>query len=811
MIAVPSVTKKTYGDWVKNADLKDGLFHLYTDREEGTTYLGIKNDQLDKEFIHFGYVLDGLAEVGFNRGRILDQRIFVIRKHFDRLEFIMRNTKFYFDPENALSRAADANISDAIIASIKIVATTEDKTTYLLRADDLFLKELFIPIKAIASTSVEQVVLGDLSAERTRFHEIRNYPENSLFRVRYVYENRAPKEWGKDDVTDARYITIDVQHAIIAVPKNDYTPRYDDPRIGYFTNLVTDLTSSKSANYRDPIQRWYLKKKNPDAAKSDPVEPIVWWIENTTPVELRDIIRQAVEAWNLAFESAGFTNAVVCKIQPDDAKWDAGDIRYNVIRWTSSPNPPFGGYGPRFANPRTGQILGADIMLEYVFLTNRLRLRDLLRRTVGEAAYQTVARLTQEHSLCEAGLFLQESSISAQANLAVAGASKMEMDTLLKETLTTLVLHEVGHTLGLNHNFRASQMLPLEQLNDTSITTKKGLTGSVMDYVPANLSPDPKKQGQYYITVPGPYDHWAIRYGYVETKPEDETKALQAILEESTRPEHAFGNDSDDMRTVGRGIDPRVMLFDMSSDAIGYAIQTIERVRKTVAELPQKYPVEGESYQSMVTAYASLMGEYERAASVLSRYIGGVFVDRSLHGQKGATAPYTPVPAAEQERAMKALATYVFAPGAFSFLTPELLSHLQVQRRGFELRNLKTNEDPKVYETVSTIQNAVLNQILHSVTMGRILDSTLYGNTLPLPKVMEHLNQAIMDGKSDHFRDSLQVNYIERLILVTERSFPTAAKEEAFAVLEKYLPPELGGTPHQRYLRRIITRALEKK
>ncbi len=120
------------------------------------------------------------------------------------------------------------------------------------------------------------------------------------------------------------------------------------------------------------INRWHLVKKDPSAAISEPVEPIVFWIENTTPVEIRETVRDATLAWNEAFEAAGFRNAVVVKVQPDDAKWDAGDIRYNVLRWTSSPQPPFGGYGPSFTNPRTGQILGADIMLEYVYLTNRL-------------------------------------------------------------------------------------------------------------------------------------------------------------------------------------------------------------------------------------------------------------------------------------------------------------------------------------------------------------------------------------------------------------------------------------------------------
>ena len=146
-------------------------------------------------------------------------------------------------------------------------------------------------------------------------------------------------------------------------------------------------------------------KKDPQAAISDPVEPITWWLENTTPLEFRDMITAAALSWNIAFEKAGFSNAIVVKQQPDDAEWDAGDIRYNVLRWTSSPNPPFGGYGPSFTNPRTGQIIGADIMLEFSFLTNRLRIKDVLQPGHGSGRTLRVGRTDANGSVvCRSGV-----------------------------------------------------------------------------------------------------------------------------------------------------------------------------------------------------------------------------------------------------------------------------------------------------------------------------------------------------------------------------------------------------------------------
>ena len=156
------------------------------------------------------------------------------------------------------------------------------------------------------------------------------------------------------------------------MPDEDYEIRFDDQRVGYFLTQVDNLTDPGTTNYRDLVNRWKLIKKDPSLDISEPIKPITWWIENSTPMEWRETIKEAVLQWNVAFEKAGFKNAIEVKIQPDDADWDAGDIRYNVLRWTSSPNPPFGGYGPSMVNPKTGEIIAADVMLEFVFFTNRV-------------------------------------------------------------------------------------------------------------------------------------------------------------------------------------------------------------------------------------------------------------------------------------------------------------------------------------------------------------------------------------------------------------------------------------------------------
>jgi hypothetical protein len=219
--------------------------------------------------------------------------------------------------------------------------------------------------------------------------------------------------------------------------------------------------------------------------------------------------------WNEAFEKAGFKNAVEIRVQPDTADWDAGDIRYNVLRWTSSPTPPFGGYGPSFVNPRTGQILGADIMLEFVFFTNRLRQQEAFDVAgISQWLQSKEAWLEKHPHACEASYYMHQAALFGVTTLSLTGASETEIKEYVENALYYLVLHEMGHTLGLNHNMKASQLHMPDKIHDKQLTEQIGLTASVMDYPTANLALDKERQGQFFTTKPGPYDLWAIEFAY---------------------------------------------------------------------------------------------------------------------------------------------------------------------------------------------------------------------------------------------------------------------------------------------------------
>jgi hypothetical protein len=650
----------------------------------------------------------------------------------------------------------------------------------------LFLVENLSQIKPSPNPNAKPgaiFTLGTLSKEKTKFASIRNYPKNTDVIVEYVYDNPAPSNGGGPDVTDARSVTVKIQHSIIEMPKNNFKPRYDDPRIGYFMQQIEDMTTQKATPYKDVINRWNLEKKDPSATLSEPIEPITWWIENTTPEEFRPTIKEAILTWNQAFEKAGFKNAIRCEVQPDTASWDAGDIRYNVLRWTSSPFPPFGGYGPSFVNPKTGQIIGADIMLEYVFFTNRLKQEKLF-----DATSQTFqANEFNQNNFCDIGNYFSQATQFGNAALMAYSATDVEKSNYIKQSLYYLVLHEVGHTFGLNHNMKASQLHSPANINNTTLTKQIGLTGSVMDYPAANIALDRTKQGQYFTTKPGPYDLWAIEFGYSTSasNEKEETDRLLKIAARSSDPQLTFGNDADDMRAAGKGIDPRVMINDLTSDAISYSIDRMKLSNNLMKKLKSKYIKEGQSYQEMRNAYLIAAGEYNTAAGVISRYIGGVYIDRSFPEQKSAVKPITAVSYADQKRAMKALSEFVFAPKAFD-LPADLYQYLQYQRRGFN----GGNEDIKIHERVLNIQKGIFAHILSANVLKRISDGGLYGNQYAVAEMMNDLTTAIFNADAqtavNGFRQNLQLAYVNNLIeIVNSSSFDYRAQSNALANLRK--------------------------
>ena len=598
------------------------------------------------------------------------------------------------------------------------------------------------------------------------------------------------------------------------MPDDDYQIRLDDQRVGYFLTQVDNLTDPGTTNYRDLINRWKLIKKDLSLEISEPVKPITWWIENSTPIEWRETIKEAVLQWNPAFEKAGFKNAIEVKIQPDDADWDAGDIRYNVLRWTSSPEPPFGGYGPSMVNPRTGEIIAADIMLEFVFFTNRV-FYDKLYSNVASIMDTNNYNHTHDHDnfICSSGSILHNNINFGRTFIALNG-DDYDLEELERQSMMYLIMHEVGHTLGLNHNMKSSSIHTISELYDVNKLKGKAISGSVMDYPALNLNPNPKIKSPYADSSVGHYDKWAIEFGY---KPFNSEKERNEILSRSTEPLLIFGNDADILYST-RGIDPRVQTNDLSSDPISYSIDRMNLVNDLFDDILDKFQMPGNSYEDLRRAFFNLNSQYIGAASTISKFIGGVYVERSVIGQKGSEKPYSPVSYRDQKRAFKALDEYIFSSDNYK-IPSDIFNYLARQRRGFEF--FSGPEDPKIHDLILSNQARILSQLMAPNTLQRLKDSELYGNKYKLSEFMTDINNSIfsdIDGNIDSFRQNLQIVYTKRLIDIISsdkgKSYKNHAKSLALFSLneiEKSISSKgnISSRAHKMHLKSIIEKALD--
>jgi hypothetical protein len=820
---------KAISEVTKSCMKYPGLFNMYQDSIDGRVYMEISQDKLGKEFIHFFYVENGPLDAGWVKGYYGSEFVFSVNKSFNRIEFIKENPHYYFDPGNAVSKAGDADINRPVMSVDKIVASSQSQDTFLIEADKLFLTEALAQLKFLpppGSKNKNPFKIGSLSKEKSRFDVIHNYPKNSDVVVNYVYENKYPTNFGRSTITDPRYISIQVQHSLIQMPENDYQPRFDDPRVGYFTTQVTDQTSTLNPPYRDLIHRWHLVKRNPDAALSEPVEPIVFWMENTTPEKLRPLVKKGVEAWNIAFEQAGFKNAIVVKQQPDDAEWEAGDLRYNVLRWTAAPLMG-SAWGPSFVNPRTGQILGADIMLDYAFIraaAANQRICDIDSRSLNELMFEGESSnqsFFDNQYYCEASEQLVNDYMFGIYLSKTLNFNEEEINELEENVIVELILHEVGHTLGLNHNFRASQLRTPEDLNDAGEKNEGVVSGSVMDYNPIHYSLDRSKQGVYRNMVPGPYDLWAIEHGYKEPLKdlESENLRMKTLLSRSTEPELLFGNDADAMGIPGRGIDPTVVTWDMSSDVVKYGTDLIQLSRSTMLKLKDRVAPEGGSYQDLLSGYYTCMYMNFRALHSIKHYIGGIKIDRAFVGQQNATQPFTPVDISRQKRAMNTLIEYGFSPRAF-MASDDLYAYLQLQRRGFNFSRMGT-EDPKIHTLVATFQKRILAHLLHPSVLKRITDTRLYGNAYSVNHMLSDLTEGIfsedLNATVSTTRQNLQHIYVDGLISALinpkydhiSKSASLAEVKKIDGMMKSNKGKDVETKAHKQYIRFKINKALE--
>jgi hypothetical protein len=370
---------------------------------------------------------------------------------------------------------------------------------------------------------------------------------------------------------------------------------------------------------------------------------------------------------------------------------------------------------------------------------------------------------------------------------------------------------------------KATQILGRDEIQDAAVLESGILAGSVMDYPAVNYAPTEAEQTLFYTIAPGPYDDWYIEYAYSPglEDADEEANRLSAIASRSTQPELVFGNDADDMRYPGTGLDPRVNIYDLSSDSIGHAVSQMELMQATLNKMADWTPAQGNSYQEAVDGAGLIIRLWSISAGVISRWVGGVYVDRAVAGQEGGGEPLQPVERAQQKRAMAMLSEHLFAPTAFD-VDGALWRQTAPERRGFD--HYSSTEDPKIHQAVLAGQKRVLDHLLHPVVLKRIVDTELYGNAYPLDEVMSDLTAAIFEADAstevNAFRRNLQSEYVDRLGAIVEGSgsevFDSSAKAMAIHELEHLASmmndrtsPDTMTQAHTKWVSRKIRNILE--
>ncbi len=811
---------------VKNTEKLEGLFTLYRNQEKGTIYLEIKPEQLNKNYLSTVTMESGIGERGIYSGMPLQDFLFYFRRVNKNLHFVIRNENFRTRPGDPQARSLARSFSDSVLYSLPIKSIHPQRQTILVDLGDLLLADVPGLSSDLSSLLKASYHLDD---KKSYFGAAKAFPLNMEIESVYGFSSANDEHQPTllETVPDSRALTVRVHYGFSQLPKNNgYHPRLADDRVGYFITAYEDFSND---NRRDPfvryINRWHLEKQDPTATLSPPKKPIVFWIENAVPLEYRDAITEGVLTWNRAFEKAGFKDAIVVQQMPNDAKWDPADMRYNTIRWLNTVDGFFA-LGPSQVNPLTGEILNADIIVDGSFVRslkqeyrtlvqqNQSQPQSLLSYMMGDSLGRdgsgssnvctsgivrqvgsngqeqrgsspvtSLSRLATNYDLCYGMEAANQLAIGSLALSLFQNTmpSNDQMKEYIHQYLRLIIAHEVGHTLGLRHNFRGSTLLKPEDLNNTDITRAKGLVGSLMDYIPPNLAPQGVKQGDYFPSVVGPYDEWAIEYGYKPSgamAPQAELKFLEEIARASTKPELDYATDEDTF-----DLDPDVNRWDNSSDVLRYSQWQLDNSRALWERLNQSYPPKGESYSELSEMFDMVFLHYLQNTYFITKYIGGQSFHRDHAGEPNGRLPFEPVPVEKQRQALATLQKYIFASDAFRF-PPELLNKLAPSRwMHWGNRVPISRLDYPIHDSIFLMQSSVLRELLSGDRLARLGDIELKskpGQALTMPELFDTLGTGIWtevlqpDGTSvtiSSLRRALQREYLNimiRMVLRTE-------------------------------------------
>lgn len=690
-----------------------GLFPVY--QRDERFWLELGPDDFGKPFFLSPKMANGIGEGGLFGGRMLSPRLVEFRRVHNLVQLVARNTDFVAPPGTPEARAVAAAYAPSLLGSTPVASQPHpNRQSVLVDAGALFINDMGGVAQALAHTYRQNY---GVDMRNSAILKVRGTPDLLVLEVMNHYATAgialpAPGSslpGAPQNLVDPRSMFIQLHYSLARLPAKAMAPRLADPRIGHFVEAADNFGDDLAPTARQRfIARWRLEKQDPLAELSEPVKPITYWIDRSVPLKYREAIRAGILAWNPAFERIGFKDAIRVQQQADDADFDTLDFGRASVRWSTNNRTGFAAIGPRHVDPRSGEILDADIRIE----------SQSVRATRATAVRRLESTAAEAHGDCDIGAEAGAQLAYALDLLAAQGdlvPDSPEAEQFVRDYITSLTVHEVGHTLGLRHNFRASRLFTQAQLADPAFTRAQGLGGSVMDYMPVNLGLPGQPRPAAFQTTLGPYDYWAIDYAYRPIAPAVEAATLAQIASRSAEPALAYGTDED----FYLGADPETLQRDLGGDPVAFARQRFAIAHSVFQRLETQQPPPDQDWSRVRRLLRESLNDAGSAIGILLRQLGGVRMLRDFANTGRDPAQATP--AADQRAALDLLLREVLAADRFSIspalqrrLVPDYLARAEAPASAGDL--------PLARE-VFGLRLLVLNSLMGDTLAGKLLDN----------------------------------------------------------------------------------------
>ncbi len=708
----------SYDAFTKGAVVQPGLFPLI--EKDGNVFIAIAKSQLGADFIETSVPSSGLGGFGPAPGEpyVAPARIIHFERYGEKIVLRWPNTFARTADNSPQQVGVRQSLPSSVIAVVPIVAQDDDRVVI---AATPFLGDIADLAASLRDTAASSPLHAyHLDPTKSFFLRTKAFPDNDVLRVDQTWTSLDPDRL--DNAPDPRDVEVKMTYNLIAAPHDGYVPRLYDARVGYFSQALLDFaTDGKMGRDVHYINRWNFGPRT-SSAPVQATHPLVFYLSNDIPVEYRNTVRAALLTWNNAFEKIGILNAIKVENQPNDPNWDPEDIRHNIVRWIDTSSPQFGAEALLVTDPRTGEELNVGVNF------------DAIEGIGGRLLYKYI--------------------IAPARGLPDSVALEKAYD---EGFIRSVILHESGHDLGLQHNFIGSEAYTAADVQNKAFTRKYGIASSVMEYNPTNIWPKGTPNGDYDQLVLGPYDYYAVHYGYGfipnVTSPEQERATLNRWASHWADPRYRFASDEDaDGFASGHSIDPRVVTDDLTNKPLAWC-QTQESLMHSLMDaVNARFPQPGMPYDQARAAFLVPLRLYLRCAVMPAHTIGGEYLSRAFKGDPNAPQPLSPVSVGDERAAWNDLNGALFSDKAWRF-NPAVLNTLTYTEYSSLSQDASwayaptPRHDVPIATVVGAVQLGVLHELFSPLRLQRMDEFSLRyapGKTMTMTQLFDWAGSGIL-------------------------------------------------------------------